>query len=177
MGTDIGDIKLSNEDVDDVVKSLRPTKAEMKAYKKMRKRHRKELKKMVKEDRPWDWEYFHDLIVLKLRQTYEYYVAGNYVHQAKEERKELLKSMKKVMDILDAIEHVDDPFNQYLKEHPYPEAKFVPNENGFVTIQYDEPDEIHQERHRIWTECRLNYGKLFEKFYAKLGKEMRNWWD
>ena len=140
----------------------------------MHRKHYKALKKMIKKDNPWDWEFFHNLVVIKLKQTYEYYVAGNLVHQSDEERKNLLKSMDKVMNILNSLEHVDDPFHNYLKDHPYPQPIFKDLGNGLCSIQHDELDE---ERMKIWTECKENYEKLFEKFYAKLGKEMRNWWD
>ena len=175
MSTD--NVKCTAEELDDVLDSLVWSKAEKRAYKKMRKRHHKELRKLAKDDRPWDWEYIHDLVVLKVKQVYEYYMAGNCVTQAKEEREKLLKSMKKVMDILDVIEHVNDPYTAYNEKHPRPFPNFVPNGDGSYSIKFDEPDEIHEERHKIWGECRENYGKLFEKFYAKLGKEMRNWWD
>ena len=49
------------------------------AYRKMYKKHRKEMIKLAKEDRDWDWGYLHDLVITKIRHMYEYYNTGNNV--------------------------------------------------------------------------------------------------
>ena len=56
------------------------------AYKKMHKQHKKDLKKLIKVDAEWDWSFLHDFVITKIRHMHEYYVAGNNVWQTDETR-------------------------------------------------------------------------------------------
>ena len=161
-----------------ILKALAPTRKEKRAFKKMRRKHKKELRKLIKEDVPWNWECLHELIVLKIKQTYEYFEAGNCIIQAKEGVTKVLQSINKVLNILNQMNHCDDAYNAYNEQYPMPFPRFeLCGEDGLYKIVFDEPDEIHKERHRIWTESKENYAKLFEKFYKELGKQMPKWFD
>jgi hypothetical protein len=72
---------------------------EMRAYYKMRRKHRKELIKLAKEDREWDWGYLHNLVMAKILQMYEYYEAGNNVWQSEESLSRVLSTLKEVIDL------------------------------------------------------------------------------
>ena len=77
---------------------LFPSK-EMRAYRKMHRKHRKELIKLAKEDREWDWGYFHSIVMAKIRHMYEYYEAGNNVWQSEESLNKVLSTLKEVIDL------------------------------------------------------------------------------
>jgi hypothetical protein len=77
---------------------LFPSK-EMRAYHKMHRKHRRELIKLAKEDREYDWSYLHDIVMTKIRHMYEYYEAGNNVWQSEESLNKVLSTLKEVIDL------------------------------------------------------------------------------
>lgn len=81
---------------------------EMREYKKMHRRHRKELIKLAKEDREWDEGYLHELVITKIRHMHEYYEAGNNVWQTDETRLQIVESLKHILDLQDKIDHIWD---------------------------------------------------------------------
>ena len=81
---------------------------EMRAYRKMYRKHRKELVKLAKESRDFDWGYLHDLVMMKIRHMYEYYVANNNVWQDDEKRLMIIEQMKEVLRLDMEIDAVYD---------------------------------------------------------------------
>ena len=73
------------------------------AYYKMQRKHRKELIKLVKEDRDWDWEYLHVLVITKIRHMHEYLSAGNCVMEC-EETPQIIAELKHVLDLQNEID-------------------------------------------------------------------------
>ena len=63
------------------------------AYKRMRKRHRKQLIKLVKVDRPWDYEYIFILLEAKLRQMVDYFSQDYNILQTEESRNKILTGL------------------------------------------------------------------------------------
>lgn len=88
---------------------LFPSK-EMRAYRKMVKRHRKELIKFDKESADWDHCYLHEYVVMKLKHMYEYYSSGNnvWLWQTDETGNIVRETLKHAIDLADAIENCWD---------------------------------------------------------------------
>lgn len=84
-------------------RKLFPTK-ETRAYRKMHRRHRRELIKLAKEDAEWDWEFLHTLVMAKIRHMYEYYSAGNNVHQTDEGLAPIIEELKHVLDLQEELD-------------------------------------------------------------------------
>ena len=120
---------------------------EMRAYYKMHRRHRKELIKLAKEDREWDWSYFHTLVMTKIKHMYEYYSAGNNVWQSEESLNTVLSTLKEVIDLDEEWDNLWD--NCYDKD------------NARVTVlKYREREE-----------------EIVKELYKKVGENMMWWWD
>ena len=77
---------------------------EMRAYYKMRRKHRKELIKLAKEDRDVDWEYLHILVLTKIKHMHEYFSAGNCVWQTDETRLPTIEELKHVLDMQEEMD-------------------------------------------------------------------------
>lgn len=75
-------------------------------YRKMHRRHRKEMIKLAKEDREWDYLFLHDLVITKIKHMHEYYEKGNNVWQTDETRLQLVESLKHVLDLQEKIEKI-----------------------------------------------------------------------
>ena len=141
-------------------KKLFPSK-EMRAYRKMHKRHRKELVKHAKETREYDWGWLHDSIIMQIRHMHEYYTAGNNVWQADEKRLMVIEQLKHILDLDEKIDKMQDEDDGVQYVH----------ENGKVTCVF--PDN--------YKEYVKNYEKreqeLYEELYSSIGEHLRWWWD
>lgn len=78
---------------------------EMRAYYKMRRKHRKELIKLAKEDRDVDWMYLHALVMTKIRHMHEYFSSGNNVTEC-EGTPKIIAELKHVLDLQSKIENM-----------------------------------------------------------------------
>jgi hypothetical protein len=96
-------------------KRLFPSK-EMKAYRKMAKRHRKELIKFDKKGADYDYCYLHNYVVMKIKHMYEYYSSRNNVWQADETLVKVVETLKHAIELSDAIDNVYDDSNIPLGE-------------------------------------------------------------
>ena len=134
---------------------------EMRAFRKMHRRHRKELVKHAKETGEWDWFWLHESIIMQIRHMYEYYSEGNNVWQADESRLKIVEQLKRVLDAEAEIDRMQDDKNG---------VEFV-CEGDKVRAVY--PDD-YTERVQKWEERQQG---LYEEIYGIIGKYMRWWWD
>ena len=79
---------------------------EKRAYIKMYKKHRKEMIRLAKEDRDFDWSYLHELVITKIKHMYEYYSAGNNVMQTDETRIPICVSLNHILQLQAEIDHL-----------------------------------------------------------------------
>ena len=142
-------------------RKLFPTK-ETRAYRKMHRRHRRELIKLAKEDAEWDWEFLHTLVLTKIRHMYEYYEAGNNVWQVDEER---LKTVAELKHVLDLQEELDNVFN----DKPRPIIKV--NDDGSVTFTRNEEDDKRVDA------MFKREDELYKEIYCYIAEYLRGWWD
>lgn len=120
---------------------------EMREYYKMCRRHRKSLIKLAKEDREWDWTYFHTLVMTKIKHMYEYYSAGNNLLQSEESLNKILTTLKEVIDL-------DEEWDNLWE-------KCFDNDDAKRTIvEYEDEQE-----------------KIAQKLYSKIGENIFWWWD
>ena len=105
---------------------------EMRAYYKMKRRHRKALIKLAKEDRDFDWEYMHILLITKIRHMYEYFSSGNNVWQTDETLLPIIEELKHVLDLQEEMDkEVDGRFyiekrtEQYKAMYEYVASKML----------------------------------------------------
>ena len=110
---------------------LFPSK-EMRAYYKMKRRHRKALIKLAKEDRDFDWEYMHILLITKIRHMHEYFSAGNCVWQTDDTRLETVSELKHVLDMQEEMDkevagrfYVERRTEQYKSMYEYIASKML----------------------------------------------------
>ena len=134
---------------------------EIRAYRKMHRRHRRELIKQAKETREWDWGWLHDSVIMQIRHMYEYYSEGNNVWQADESRLEIIKQLKRVLDAETEIEQMQNDNHG---------VEFV-HEDDRVRVVY--PDD-YTERVQKWYDREQ---KLYEEIYGTITKYLKSWWD
>lgn len=140
---------------------LFPSK-EMRAYRKMHRKHKRELIKLAKEDAEWDWSYLHTLVVTKIRHMYEYYKAGNNVWQSDES---LLPTIDQLKHVLDLQEELDNVF----KDVPAPEMKV--NDDKSLTFTWSEEAKQRSD------EAYKRENELYEEIYSYIGQKIQWWWD
>lgn len=90
-------------------------KKEMRAYHKMRRIHRKSLMKIAKNAAEWDYAYLDELVYTQIKNMYEYFDAGNNVHQTDETRLPIVAELKHVLDLYDEMYHLWDNMPSDLK--------------------------------------------------------------
>ena len=134
---------------------------EMREYRKMHRRHRKELIKLAKETREWDWSWLHEMVIMQIRHMHEYYVADNDVWQADEKRFKVIEQLKYVLDLNSEIERMvyDDNGVKYI------------HENGVCTAIY--PDDYKERVGKYYDKEH----KLYQELYSSIGKNLQWWWD
>lgn len=134
---------------------------EQRAFRKMHRRHRKELVKYAKQIGEWDWGWLHDSIIMQIRHMHEYYTAGNNVWQDDEKRLMVIEQLKHILDLDAEIDRMQDDDNGVEYVH----------EDGKCTAIF--PDD-YKERMDKWYKKER---ELYEELYGSIGKNLRWWWD
>ena len=142
-------------------KILFPSK-ETRAYRKMHRKHRKELIQLAKEDREWDWAYLHDIVLAKIRHMYEYFSAGNCVWQTDETLLPTIDELKHVLDLQYELEHLFDNI-------PHPDM--TKNDDGSLTFTWS--DEVSASRDEVYK----REDEIYKEIYTYIGEYLRGWWD
>lgn len=135
---------------------------ELRAYRKMHRRHRKELIKHAKATGEWDWCWLHDSIMMQIRHMHEYYSEGNNVWQDNETRLPIIEQLQHIMDLEVEIDRMQDD--------KYGGIEFV-HENGVCKAIYSDD---YLERAQKWYDREQ---ELYEEIYNSIGKNLRWWWD
>ena len=86
---------------------LFPSK-EMRAYRKMYRRHRKELVQLAKQDRDFDYGWLYDFTIMKIKHMYDYFSEGNNVCQSEESLNEILSQLKYVLELHEELDSLWD---------------------------------------------------------------------
>ena len=96
------------------------TDKKYRTYYKLHRKHRRELIRMAKQTADFDYAYQHNLVVMKIRQMLEYYVAGNNVWQSRESHENVIETLAHALQLAEDIETVlvnwpDDSAKTYLE--------------------------------------------------------------
>lgn len=134
---------------------------ETRAYRKMYRRHRKELVKHAKETREWDWGWLHDSIIMQIRHMHEYYSNGDNVWQDDDCRLPIVEQLKHILDLEAEISRMQHDNHGVEYKH----------ENGIRKAIY--PND-YKERIDKWNKREQ---ELYEEIYTSIGKNLRWWWD
>ena len=125
---------------------------EMRTYKRLTRRHRKELIKKIKDNTyDFDFDELHSLVMLKIQHFYEYYNQNKNVWQCEESRQRVLDELKENLILNEELENLFDKheFLYEFQKESYPSCK----------------DIFNKEK------------ELYQKIYTTIGKNIMNWWD
>ena len=139
-------------------KKLFPSK-EMRAYNKMHRRHRRELVKLAKTTKEWDYGWLYDSTIMQIRHMYEYYTARNNVYQSDESLLSLIDSLKYVLDLDNELEHLWD---DHIRGH-------VVNEDGSITST--------EESAKSFIDKSKREQELYQEIYSHIAYNIMTWWD
>lgn len=139
-------------------KKLFPSK-EMRDYNKMHRRHRKELVRLAKTIREWDYGWLYDSTIMQIRHMYEYYTARNNVYQSDETLLSLIDSLKYVLDLDNELEHLWD---DHIRGH-------VVNEDGSITST--------EESAKSFIDKSKREQELYQEIYSHIAYNIMTWWD
>ena len=139
-------------------KKLFPSK-EMRAYNKMHRRHRRELVKLAKTIKEWDYGWLYDSTIMQIRHMYEYYTARNNVYQSDESLLSLIDSLKYVLDLDNELEHLWD---DHIRGH-------VVNEDGSITST--------EESAKSFIDKSKREQDLYREIYNHIADNIMTWRD
>ena len=139
-------------------RKLFPSK-EMHAYNKMHRRHRRELVKLAKTIKEWDYGWLYDSTIMQIRHMYEYYTARNNVYQSDESLLSLIDSLKYVLDLDNELEHLWD---DHIRGH-------VVNEDGSITST--------EESAKSFIDKSKREQELYQEIYSHIAYNIMTWWD
>ena len=137
---------------------LFPSK-EMRAYNKMYRRHKRELVKLAKTIREWDYGWLYDSTIMQVRHMYEYYTARNNVYQSDESLLSLIDSLKYVLDLNDELEHLWD---SHVGGH-------IVNEDGSISAT--------EESAKSFIDKSKREQELYAEIYNHIAYNIMTWWD
>jgi hypothetical protein len=120
---------------------------EKRAYRKMYKKHRKEMIRLAKEDRDFDWGYLHDLVITKIKHMYEYYSAGNNVCQTDETRIPICVQLNHILQLQDEIDHLYD-------------------DESYAKYSIEESTSLWKKE-----------SDLYKSIYTFISEHLEEWWD
>ena len=143
-----------------LLRRLFPDK-EIRAFRKMHRRHRRELIKHAKETGEWDWCWLHDSIIMQIRHMYEFYTEQNNVWQCDESRLRTIEQLQHILDINAEIECLEN--DNYGTEYIH--------KDGMVKCIFPDDFKERFERHEKREQ------ELYEELYGSIGKHIRLWWD
>ena len=141
-----------------LLKKIFPSK-DFRIYRKIHRKHRKELIKHAKETCEFDWGWLHTSVIMQIRHMYEYYSAGNNVWQSEESLNRIIEQLKHVLDLADELEHLWDDWDY----------EPIKNDDGSITVT----EESHDDYRKIGD----REEELYEEIYSYIGKNIQWWWD
>lgn len=127
------------------------------AYRKMHKKHRKEMIRLAKEDCDFDWSYLHELVITKIKHMYEYYREGNNVMQTDETRVPIMDQLSHVLDLQYELDHLYD-YLDYDKDWPW--------------IVNRDKESVTKVQALLEKES-----ELYKAIYTFIGEHIEEWWD
>ena len=75
----------------------------IKRFRKMQRKHTKELVKVAKKTKDFDYCYFHNLVMKQIHNMYEMYSDRECIMQVDELRLEIVNQLKEIIDLNDKL--------------------------------------------------------------------------
>lgn len=75
----------------------------IKRFRKMQRKHTKELVKAAKKAKDFDYYYFHNLVMKQIHNMYEMYSDRECIFQSDESRLEIVNQLKEIIDLNDKL--------------------------------------------------------------------------
>lgn len=137
-------------------------KKEKRAYRKMYRKHRKEMIRLAKEDRDFDWSYLHDLVITKIKHMYEYYHDGNNVLQTDETRIPILDQLSHVLELQYELDHLYDDLEPAIIDY---------DKDGSWTVSRNKESATKVQA------LLEKESELYKSIYKFIGEHIEEWWD
>lgn len=147
---------------------------EIKRYRKFQKKYIKELVKLAKADRGFDWSFMVDILLHMLKGRLTYYKNGDNVWQSEESLNEIVMSLEEAIRLLEyAYDDSNFSFDDVKEYFANLIDNPTPKENGVIDLfetcpkhTKEEYKEMAEKENNAWIEA-FNY----------IGKYIRYWWD
>jgi hypothetical protein len=81
---------------------------EVRAFRKVHRRHRKELVKIAKQTYTFDYGWLDELVHTQIKHMHEYFSAGNNVWQTDETRLPIVEQLQHVLDLYEEMDNLGD---------------------------------------------------------------------
>lgn len=75
----------------------------IKKYRKMQRKHTRELVKVAKKTKDFDYGFFHGLVMRQIHNMYEMYSDRECIMQVDESRLEVVNQLKEIIDLNDKL--------------------------------------------------------------------------
>jgi hypothetical protein len=138
------------------------SRKEKHAYRKMYRKHRKEMIRLAKEDRDFDWGYLHNLVITKIKHMYEYYHDGNNVLQTDETRIPILDQLSHVLDLQYELDHLYDDLEPAIIDY---------TKDGSWTVSRNKESATKVQA------LLEKESELYKSIYKFIGEHLEEWWD
>ena len=112
-------------------RKLFPSK-EVRAFRRMHRRHSKELVKIAKQAYPFDYGWLDELVHTQIKHMHEYFSAGNNVWQTDETRLPIVGQLQHVMDLYDEMDNLWDSSTKEFGEVYKREQELYEEIYGFI---------------------------------------------
>lgn len=138
--------------------------ASYRRYKKMCKKHKRNLRKLFKDISPFDYDNLHDIVKEYIKFMYHYYCAGDNVWQAEEERQRVISSLKEVVSLIEEQEHLwDNTGTESIKSELLPDGSWH--------------CDMTEEQSKRFEKLMIREDELYGLIYSKIGEYITSWWD
>ena len=143
--------------------------------------------KIIWNDRDWDYGFFEEILVFKLKNMRDFYQNGINVWSANapqvaDEISEVIEIFERIQE--DNYENLVSPgFNDWIdKQHAVGESIFKTkiNEDGEKTLTFNTPkwtEEEKKAREEVYIKAEEMHNEDYRKAFELIGRNIRKWWD
>ena len=147
---------------------------EKRRYRKFRKKYRRELLKLAKADRCWDWGFMVDILLHMLKGRLTFYKNGDNVWQSEESLTEVISTLEEAIRLL---EYAYDDSNFMFHDVKEYFAKWIDNpitkEKNSIKVFESSPKHTTEE----YKEMAEKENSAWIEAFNYIGKYIRYWWD
>lgn len=143
--------------------------------------------KIIWNDRDWDYGFFEEILVFKLKNMRDFYQNGINVWSANapqvaDEINEVIEIFERIQE--DDYENLVSPgFNDWIyKQNNVGKSIFKTeiNEDGEETLVFNTPkwtEEEKKAREEVYIKAEEMHNEDYRKAFELIGRNIRKWWD